>query len=335
MTDTNGLEAILGAMAGAPPPVKATLFAAASRLIGGAIAFPAALLRRPAQEFEDTTNARGLVSQGLAAALVEEAKNDPAIMKAVAEAYLPVTVRKSANRIAVAQKCAVELEALSPDPSLAKLPSEDWSNVHGRYSEDASSDELQLLFAKILAGEIASPGSYSVATMRVVSELSQSLAQDFEWAWAKSMGHTIWRSPEFRSGDAWVRISRLRDTGLISPVDSGTHETPFAPLEPIGGLSPYVVASPDTLALSVFRSKPLNHIVPTFTLTRIGVEIGALLKRPDYRANLKALAESLQIPGVERISIFETDKPEEVLFNRTGSSIFAPQVRPSSEAAGS
>lgn len=317
MAGNSDLESVLGEMAGVPTPVKATFFAAASRLVGGAIAIPAALLRRPAQGIEDTTNARGLVSVGLAAALVEQIKNDPALMEAVAEAYLPVNVRKSANRIAVAQKAAVELAVLNPDPSNAKVPPEDWSNAHERYSEDASSDELQLLFAKILAGEIASPSSYSIAAMRIVSELSQGLALDFEWAWAQSVGDAIWKSPAFKSGDAWVKISRLRDVGLISPVDSGIHETPFVPLEPIGGVSLYVVASPENLSLTVFRSKFLGHIVPIYNFTQVGMEIGSLLQRPDYRVNLRRMAEGLRVPGVDRISILETDKPEEVVWRRS------------------
>ena len=44
------------------------------------------------------------------------------------------------------------------------------------YTEDASSDQLQTLFAKLLAGEIRKPGGISPMTLHFVSMLDQEAA---------------------------------------------------------------------------------------------------------------------------------------------------------------
>ncbi|TPJ97432.1 DUF2806 domain-containing protein, partial [Mesorhizobium sp. B2-5-9] len=140
-------------------------------MLGGLVSFPAAWLRRPVQSFEDTTDARSIVSKGLAAALVEQTKSDPMMMQAVAETYLPDVLRKVHNRALVTSIAADELSRSADKGDKAQVPHDDWMNQFMRFSEDASSERLQLLFGKILAGEIINPGSFGSSTLRTVSEL--------------------------------------------------------------------------------------------------------------------------------------------------------------------
>ena len=55
--------------------------------------------------------------------------------------------------------------------------SADWLNYFGDFAEKASSEELQSLWGKILAGEIRKPGSFSRKTLRFIAELDQESAQ--------------------------------------------------------------------------------------------------------------------------------------------------------------
>lgn len=64
-------------------------------------------------------------------------------------------------------------------------PDDDWLNVFERYVEDASSERLQGLWGKVLAGEIRRPGRFSTRTLRFLSEFSQADALTFE-SFAKS-----------------------------------------------------------------------------------------------------------------------------------------------------
>src|SRR5260370_30873449 len=72
--------------------------------------------------------------------------------------------RKFKNKEAVARSAIVELWN---DPGAADAPSEiedDWLNLFARLAEDKSSEELQALFGRILAGGIRRPGSFSLRT---------------------------------------------------------------------------------------------------------------------------------------------------------------------------
>jgi hypothetical protein len=81
--------------------------------------------------------------------------------------------RKLENR-AAATKAA--LEDIDANPSTVDAPTEiddDWLNLFVRISEDKSSEELQQLFGRILAGEIRRPGSFSLRTVQLMSTISK------------------------------------------------------------------------------------------------------------------------------------------------------------------
>jgi len=86
--------------------------------------------------------------------------------------------RKFQNKEAVARSV---IEELRNDPGAADAPSEiedDWLNLFARLAEDKSSEELQALFGKILAGEIRKPGSFSLRTLQLMALISRQDAAD-------------------------------------------------------------------------------------------------------------------------------------------------------------
>src|SRR3546814_13011379 len=87
-------------------------------------------------------------------------------------------------------------DTLFPYTTLFRSPDDDWMNRFMRFAEDASSERLHELFARILAGEVVRPGSFGAATLRAVSELDQSIAND--------------RSEERRVGKECVSTCRSR-----------------------------------------------------------------------------------------------------------------------------
>ena len=92
----------------------------------------------------------------------------------VATAY-----RRQINKEAVALKTIKNLQA-DPPPEQGDGPSEDWLAKFERYAEEASSDQLQTLFAKLLAGEIRKPGGISPMTLHFVSMLDQKTASHIQ-----------------------------------------------------------------------------------------------------------------------------------------------------------
>ncbi|MXV82272.1 DUF2806 domain-containing protein [Candidatus Poribacteria bacterium] len=55
-----------------------------------------------------------------------------------------------------------------------------WLNIFEREARPQSNEEGQLLFGRILAGEIRNPGSYSFPTLKTLGELDQNTAALFK-----------------------------------------------------------------------------------------------------------------------------------------------------------
>jgi hypothetical protein len=301
------IVAIANDLLGASEPVRTTFAAAVSRMLGGLASFPAAWFRRAVQGFEDTTDARSIVAKGLAQAVVEHGKNDPAIMQAAIGAYMPTVVRKLANRAEVLSIAAEEIRVSNATGERAAPLDDDWMNAFMRFSEDASSGRLQLLFGKILAGEIVNPGSFTPATLRAVSELTQVIANDFAWMWGKNIGAEVSHTQEFRRGEGWTKLKRLRDAGLVSPLDAAIYQPEWSPA--LDGMSPWMVGD-SPVFLMVWMLKSAGARVSVINFSGIGMELGSLLPTPNCQANLRALAASFPKTAVARIEMHVDGKVE-------------------------
>ena len=85
--------------------------------------------------------------------------------------------KRQKNIEAVTQKAAEDLESesvVSDEPV-----NEDWTTRFFDYAEDISSEEMQGLWGKILAGEIKKPKSYSIRTLDILRNLSTEEAEIF------------------------------------------------------------------------------------------------------------------------------------------------------------
>ena len=77
----------------------------------------------------------------------------------------------------ITQKAAIELES---ETTVSDEPvEEDWATRFFDYAEDISNENLQGLWAKILAGEIKKPKSYSLRTLDILRNLSTEEAEVF------------------------------------------------------------------------------------------------------------------------------------------------------------
>ncbi|MFS2158874.1 DUF2806 domain-containing protein [Pseudomonas sp. Pseusp122] len=56
----------------------------------------------------------------------------------------------------------------------------DWLNTFEKEAGQKSTEEMQLLFGKILAGQIKKPGSFSIKALKTISELEPSIAKSFK-----------------------------------------------------------------------------------------------------------------------------------------------------------
>ena len=68
----------------------------------------------------------------------------------------------------------------STDSGEEKIISDDFLNSFEEEVRQKSSEEMQLLFGRILAGEIRKPGTYSIRTVKLLGQLNQDIATLFK-----------------------------------------------------------------------------------------------------------------------------------------------------------
>jgi hypothetical protein len=303
MTDisSEGLPEVFGNMVGISSPVRSSFFKAASDLLGALTAIPAAKLKQYAQGIEDTTAARSAIAASLSRRLAEEGGNDPLLLHAAAEVYTPGLLRKAKNRIQVAQRAAERIAEDNEEHQNPAPPDEDWMNFYSRFAEDASSEKLQDLFGRVLAGQIVRPGSFAVSTIRAIAELDQAIAEDFSLVWSKSVGKAVDYSPEFQRGEWFERWGRLAEAGLMAPTDVAQVPPEFRPLQDGAALWTPTIAEGVFLLLR-FRENCSAHW-KHIKFTRTGREIGSILARPDFISNLREAGKRLSIQDIDRVEL--------------------------------
>jgi hypothetical protein len=309
--DVDGLAALSEMAGNLPAPVSAGFVKAISGLLGGLTLFPTAWFRRPAQAVDDTTAARSTVAAILAKGVAENALQDPVVMQAAAEIYMPNIIRKARNKVQVAQLAiehASENEAGDAD---AVAPDDDWMNAFIRFSEDASSERLQDMFGRILAGQVVRPGSFTLATLRIVAELDQSVAQDFSLAWERSVGTAVDYSSDFQLGDWFARWKRLAEVGLMADSHTIQFLPEYNPKLDGNSLWSPMVAGKSHLLVHFPKNCTANwkHI----DFTRVGCQIGSILAPPDYEANMRNAGKRLVDQGVSRVELYTSGKSPELL----------------------
>jgi Protein of unknown function (DUF2806) len=160
-----------------PQLLAGRLGKALSGLFGNALDIPTAYIKRVSQGIDDKTKAKSLVSHEIAKAVADKASRDPELVERALASMLPGYLKRHENKEAIARK-AIELLAV-PEPLAPEEPpppgeepvqvDDDWLNVFERYAEDASSERLRDTWARVLAGEIRKPKSFSLITLRFIS----------------------------------------------------------------------------------------------------------------------------------------------------------------------
>jgi hypothetical protein len=316
--ELTGLAIVTDALSNLPGPVQTSFFKAIGNLLGGLSAIPAAKLKQYAQAIEDTTAARSAVAAIMAKAAVDEASKNPLLMQAAAEIFLPTAVRKAKNRLSVAQSAAehlTETAAVGASGEGTASPDDDWMNSFSRFAEDASSERLQDLFGRILAGQVLHPGAFGLATLRALSELDQAMANDFSQAWAQSVGGAVDFSSEWQRGDGFSKWKRLSEVGLMAPTSISQFPPPFNPI--LNGNAFWSPMQAGGTWLNIHFQQVLATQWDHIEFTRVGREIGNLLARPNYEENIRQAAKRLPQSGMTRIELYTSGKTAEVIWQAT------------------
>lgn len=251
-----------------------------------------------AQDGFDTLAGRTKIAMAQADALAKELVADPEEMARARARFLGETYRKQQNVEAIAQIAAEEIATDPVEP--LNDPEDDWLNVFTRYAEDSSSERARRLWGRVLAGEFRAPGSISLRTLRLLSELDQQTADDFEKIVGNITGDFIYRAEGENQGEPFLRLARLETAGLIA-LGGGFFTRKMMPK---GDLTLLVRGDPLSLAGKLPGAGPVT--VPCCNVTASGMELARLIrKRVTTRDALLRLASFVKANGAERLVIGE------------------------------
>jgi hypothetical protein len=105
----------------------------------------------------------------------------------------------------------------SEPPPAAETLDEDWLTGLQRHAENATSERLQQMFGRILAGEIRRPGSFSLFTLDLVSKLSPADAANIVKIAPFVVGDILMREPIVPLHINYGIRSALGGIGVIDP----------------------------------------------------------------------------------------------------------------------
>lgn len=107
-----------------------------------------------------------------------DSTNFEELMKRTQERFLFQELSKQSNIDAVVTKAYTELEK---EEAVSDIPvDKDWTSRFFDSVANVSNEEMQDLWAKILAGEVKQPGSFSLRTLDTIKNLTQNEAQAYK-----------------------------------------------------------------------------------------------------------------------------------------------------------
>lgn len=310
-----------------PPVIQQSFFKSMAALITGLFDLPAALLERKAATTRAVTAAQTAVIEAGGKAAAQRFAADPErVERATVVLGQPLIgadpdladraatfsnnrlLREQKNRESVAAAAIDDLSKNPPTTDSDRTVDDDWLVAFARVSETRSDAEMRGYFAKILAGEIRRPGSFSQVTLDVASKLTTDLAELFQvFCNASSttpLGEKVLAAP-FRGtpgsnslaevGLPYSVLAQLQDALLIQ----GDLEACFvAPPKEI-------FTEPFELASVMYRATPMNPAEPhpmslaqlriaTISFTRAGRELRKIVPMGPHPIVVERLASYLR-----------------------------------------
>lgn len=210
-----------------------------------------------------------------------------------------VKFREAKKQLNIENITAIAANDLKDEPEIENNPiDEDWTNRFFNIAEDISSEEMQFLWGKILAGEIKSPKSYSLRALDILRNLTKEEADVFiKFAQAKLV-----------SGDKFFIYNQ--DNGILLEKLFGITFSDRLLLTELG-----LIASENNLELSFSQTNQKKEtVVITYgekaiaidrnentpkqairvlIFTKVGIELSKLIAQNINEEYIRSVSESL------------------------------------------
>ena len=161
---------------------------ALNQLCSAIVSWPVAFLEGKAAEEQAASEARIKLMWVSTDQIAQQMKVNPEYARRAANKFAGKIIREQRNLDAVSAIAVDELNAEQPASSInqhannddEQTINDDWLNTFEEEARQISTEEMQTLFGRILAGEIRKPGSYSIRAVKILGELDQNTAALFK-----------------------------------------------------------------------------------------------------------------------------------------------------------
>lgn len=205
-----------------PEAMEKNVIKAASQMIFGVIDIPAAYMEQFSKRIRRKTEAMDMIQQGENAAIVKLFEQDPALAQETLNFGSLKEYKAFFNRQKVMQGAMDELKNNPPEEDSDEEIDEDWLEMFSRAAETKSNDEVQMIFSKILAGEMRKPGQFSLRTLLALTTLDALTAGFFV-----EFCSAIFQSEIVDFDPLVIQDSYPIPNEVYKSVDSGPQEFPF------------------------------------------------------------------------------------------------------------
>ena len=178
ITDTVG-----DLVTGVPAPIRKNFFKAFGQLCTAAVDIPVAKLQSRADEIRAESKARIRIIEEQGEQISKQLKVPQEYIYKAGEKFASKVVKEQINLDEIGMHAANNLRNEQFDEKSKETTAEindDWLNEFENYAKLKSSDEMKMVFGKILSGEIMQPGAFSIRTVRLISQLDNKAAQLFQ-----------------------------------------------------------------------------------------------------------------------------------------------------------
>ena len=262
---------------------KLRSLAAFDRLLGSLIDIPASQLESVANRVRARSRQEVSLIDTEGAVTRDILENDKDISRLVGENYIQKQMGLVANKASVVRKSIEYLASADSNDSEtgdrasqdARLD-DDWLNHFERYAEQASTERMRDLWARVLAGEIRKPQSFSLVTLRFMSELDKDIAALFESETEHRMTEGFILKPDNAElvGERLLNLHFLEEVGLLHNVSTGFR----LPMKARDDGTYYLRQGKFVLRVGIENEIGLSLI----RITRIGREIVNVLPLPNH-----------------------------------------------------
>lgn len=170
-----------------PAPIKRNMFKAAARLCTALIDVPVGALERRAAEKRSESEGRIRIQVEATNQIIQKMKVDPEFPQRAGNRFAEKLLREQFNLEKIWSITVGHLQKTKYDSLITqnvkgaskKTIEDEWLSVFENEACQKSSEEMQKRFARILAGEIKKPGTFSIRAIKLLGQIDSETASIF------------------------------------------------------------------------------------------------------------------------------------------------------------